>query len=1130
MLHLITGEVGSGKTRLLDEKIAEAVKRNIRTYLIVPEQSTVAAERRMAESSAMPASAPLIFEATNFTRLADTFFRAEGGLALRYADRTARTLAMWRALRELTPPDPSDGKTVGPGFLSAAPELDPPSLDRYLSVARELSAGRIDADQLADASSKIGDARLSGRLRDLSLIIAKYREILSACYADTENVLGTLADKMRRSTFFDGTAFFFDSFTGFTEQQYAVIATLVKKAEVTVTLPLPAEPEASLCYREPAATKERLLRMADGAGVKREETSLGGNRRTESEAIRHLTAHLFDTDLKAHVLKIPSDGSVRIVEADDPYDASRFVAADILKKTEEEHALYRDFAVLSGDPELYRGVLDVDLERNGIPYFFSRRTDLSTLEPLKLVTSAYRVVTGGYRRGDVISVVKCGFSGLTSGEADELELYSEIWSLSGDAFRLPAPWTMNPDGFTEKENGKRNDGTKRYSAVWLDDVNRVKEEVLIPLRKLDQASKTQSVSRHGEAIVAFLRELNVPEKLHERAELARSDGDGERAELYDRFWEVAMNALDSLVATFRDVPVTAEEFSTLFDLVCRTSDVGRIPSSSDEVVIGSADLLRAGGVRHVYLFGANEGEFPGIVRGNGYFSEADRERLAKCGIEIGSTRDIRASRELFGFLRAVSAPTVSVTIVTNGLGVDLVTQRTPSSVLSRISTLLPTGVETIKTSEIPPIFFLRSKNEARFGVGRLRDDPLFPPLARVLSADEEGKKLVDASSLPISNLNCRLSPEVAERLFPNGMTLSHSRLDKYRKCPFSYFCDSVLKLNSVERASFGANDIGSYVHAVLEAFFGDPVHLDETTGPNDIKRFVEDFSQEYLGKVGQGVEKTPRMDHLFGKLRESSELLIQHLQDELAEGDFTPAFFELELKAEGNGEEIGDLPTALRVGTEDGGAFFVNGKIDRVDTAKIGDDLYLRVVDYKTGSASSSSNKLNLGDVEEGESPQLLLYLFALLNNRNPAFEERLGVPMDRVHPAAVRYLHAVTEKVKLEVPTTPDEVRKEYEKTITQNGCVLNDEAVLEALDHSPDHRFTPELNSKKKGVKPLLTEEDFSDLQTKIENNLRADVREMRSGSLRATQGDGCKYCKMAPICRKDPGRYEEDAETDD
>lgn len=1116
MLRLILGEVGSGKTRELDRLIADAVRKKTRSYLIVPEQSTVSAERRMAEN--LPPYSPLVFEATNFTRLADTFFRSEGGLALRYADRTARTLAMWLALRRLTP------------RLPEPPELDPASLDRYLSVMRELSAGRVGADRLTQAADEIGDERLSGRLRDVSLILSTYREILSAHYADTENVLGTLAEKMARSDFFSGTAVFFDSFTGFTEQQYAVIDALLRVADVTVTLPLPADHAASLCYKEPEKTFDRLTELARAAGVRVDLTQLGGNIRTSSEPIRHLTAHLFTADLKAHASETPSDGSVRLVEANDPYEAARFVSADILKRTAEEGALFRDFAVLSGDPELYRGILDVDFARNGIPFFFSRKTDLSALEPLKLVTSAYRVVTGDFRRGDVISVVKCGFSGLTDREADELELYSEVWALSGDAFRDPAPWEMNPEGFKQREE-KPEARDKSYTYRRLEDVNRAKEKVLPALRRLAAGSTKQSVPEHCRALYAFLSELSVPKQLLERAVRAAEDGDRERAELYDRFFAVATAALETLSEMLSDEVVTTDEFSTLFDLVCRTSDVGRIPSSSDEVVIGSADLLRAGGVRHVYLFGANEGEFPGIVRGSGYFSETDRERLAKVGVEIGGSRELRASRELFGFLRALSAPSASVTVLTNGLSADLVGQRNPSSAVARIRALLPHGFDEIKVSDLPPLFLIRSREAALFDVGRLSGDPLFPPLERALSdgagdAKERAEKLVRATKRSISNYDLRLSREVAEELFPDRMTLSHSRLDAFHDCPFSYFLDRVLGLKTTEEATFGANHIGLYVHAVLEEFFNRPDRDPERMGPKEIRRFVEDFSRDYLSGVGQGLENTPRLAYLFDKLRRSTELLVQHVQEEISEGEFNRSFTELPLVPDDLAEDLADNPTALRVTgfTDDGGGtLYVNGTVDRVDVAKLGDDVYLRVVDYKTGS-----KELDLKDVDRGDSPQLLLYLFALLKNRNAVFEKKLGVPMDRVHPAAVRYLHAVTEKVKLDVPPADaDAVLEEYEKTITQNGCYLDDDDVFRAMDHSDDHRFSPdpaELRKKanaKKGKKLLATEQEFERLLEKIEENLRADVKRMRSGCIPATPGtDACRYCRMASVCRKDPG----------
>ena len=1093
MLRLILGEVGSGKTVLLDSEIQKAVSAKRRSCLIVPEQSTVAAERRMAES--LPSWSPLVFEATNFTRLADTYFRAEGGLALRYADRTARSLAMWRALRELTP------------LLPEPPELNPASLDRYLSAVREITAGRVGAAELDAAAKGIPDERLSARVRSISMILSAYRGILDERFADAESVLDVLSDRMRDSDFFSGTAFFFDSFTGFTEQQYAVIAALLPQSDLTVTLPLPRDAADSICYEEPTGTRRRLIAMAKEAGVPCDETQLGGNRRTESPAIRHLSARLFTADVERNVLDCPPDGSVRIVSADDPYDAARFVSADILKKTAEEGALFRDFAVLSGDPELYRGILDVDLSRNGIPYFFSHRTDLSVLEPLKLVTSAYRVVTGNFRRGDVISVVKCGFSGLSDREADELELYSETWRLSGDAFRDPAPWVKNPDGYSKK------DEKKLYTVAWLDDVNRAKEKVLIPLRKLAAASGERSVPDHCRAIYGFLTELSVPKQLKERALRASEDGDAERAELYDRFWEVALSALDTLSDMLSDVTVTAEEFSSLFDLVCRTSDVGRIPSSEDEVLIGSADLLRAGGVRHVYLFGANEGEFPGVVRGSGYFSETDRERLAEVGVEIGGTRKLRASRELFSFLRAVSAPTVSVTVISNGLAADLVSQRTPSSAVTRILTLLPHGCEIVRVSDLPPLSLIRSKSEATAQIGRIVRDPLFAPLARVLARDPEGAALLAAAKIPISNFGGRLSPEVAEEVFPKRMVLSQSRIETFLKCPLSYFCGKILSLRENEPATFGQSDVGSYVHAMLEAFFRAREGKTDELSPREIAEMTERFSAAYLDEVGQGMEKTPRLTFLFGKLRRSTELLIQHVQDEISDGDFTPRFFELKLKPEDTEGGIGDAPAAFRVETDGGGTLYIDGIVDRVDTATIGGDLYLRVVDYKTGK-----KELRQSDVEKGKNLQLLLYIFALWKNRNPAFVKTLGVPEGgSVKPASLRYLHAVTEKVKLDRPVSTDEVYEKYEESITQNGFLLDDPDVVGAMDHSGDHRFVPDYNAKRKSS-CFKTEEEMGRLLTETEDVLRAVVREMKGGSVRATPGsDNCRFCKMAPICRK-------------
>ena len=109
-------------------------------------------------------------------------------------------------------------------------------------------------------------------------------------------------------------------------------------------------------------------------------------------------------------------------------------------------------------------------------------------------------------------------------------------------------------------------------------------------------------------------------------------------------------------------------------------------------------------------------------------------------------------------------------------------------------------------------------------------------------------------------------------------------------------------------------------------------------------------------------------------------------------------------------------------------------------------------------------------------------------------------------------------------------EAEEAYEKSIKHSGVYLNDPAVLAALDHTPEHRFLTELKGRRKDA--FLTEEQFDEMLRKIEENLRADVKNMRSGLFRATPGsEGCKYCRMSPICRKYAGKDpESDAESDD
>ncbi len=1099
MLHLILGGPGSGKTALLERELRSRLESEGRCWLVVPEQATVATERRMA--SLLPPSAPLFFEVSNFTRLADSVLRSLGGIGVRYATPVARLLTMWRTMGETAPllRIPQSERSRG-------------AIQKLLAVSGELAASRLSVPDLDGASRALGEGRLSDRLADLALLIGTYRSLLGERFADGESTLDVLCEKLDAAPFFRGSYLAFDSFTGFTEQQYALFERLVSQADVTVTLPLPEDADLHLCYAEPRECCERLTELAKRRGVAVRVSRLSGNRRTLSPSLAFLTENLWRAEHQGLSYGGEADGAVRLVNAATPYSAARFIAEDISRRVQSEGALYRDFAVVTANPGAYRGILDTALAKSGIPCFSSERIDVSALEPIKLISSAYAVCIGGFRRPDVLTYLKCGFCGVTAEEADAFELYTEKWKLSGKRIADQSPWTMNPDGYTDRltEHGERT----------LQLVASARQKLLSSLRPLRESIGRKSVALHCRTLCDFLLTLSLPEKLSARAAALCASGELERGEHFSRLWDVICDTLDTLCEMLSDCEITSQEFSDLFSMLGETVDIGRIPATEDEVLFGSAEMLRADGVRFVYLLGAVEGEFPASSSSCGYFTEQERTVLRSLGITVGQGSDLRASRELFFFLRALSMASVSSTVLTVSLGTDL-TPRRPSSAVLRIRELLGDAAESVSVEGLLATELLYTVGGALERLGELSGDPIFPSVRAALSAGRAGTAELDALDVPISNDRLCLPSETAGAIYPKRISSTQSRIEKYMRCPFSHFCTYVLRLKTGELAEFDNNEIGSYVHTMLEEFFRESSQGGGVPGSeSELDAICQRISDRYLERVGQGQGESARMRHLWKNLRRSSKLLIRHIAEEFAQSDFTPRFFELKI---GGREENDPSPFVLR--SEDGCELSIYGSVDRVDSYTEDGRVYLRVIDYKTGS-----KVFRLSDVRRGLNLQMLLYLFALWKNKNPAFAERLGLREgDAALPAGVLYMGAVTGEIKLDRPLAEDDVLRLAADEARQNGLLLDDMKVLRAMEHDLDGRFIPirlgrDGSYTKDSMKNLASLDRMGELLTEIGEILQKCTKSMRDGDISAhptSYGESnCTYCEMHPICRATAG----------
>lgn len=129
--------------------------------------------------------------------------------------------------------------------------------------------------------------------------------------------------------------------------------------------------------------------------------------------------------------------------------------------------------------------------------------------------------------------------------------------------------------------------------------------------------------------------------------------------------------------------------------------------------------------------------------------------------------------------------------------------------------------------------------------------------------------------------------------------------------------------------------------------------------------------------------------------------------------------------------------TARRHHFPSGRELRVGGKVDRVDGWIKDDKLYLRVVDYKSGK-----KKFDLANVRMGLDIQMLLYLFALQKEGAEFFGKE-------IEPAGVLYLPARDEILPAERGISQEALQKEREKTLKRSGLLLEDPAVLQAMEH---------------------------------------------------------------------------------
>ncbi len=216
-------------------------------------------------------------------------------------------------------------------------------------------------------------------------------------------------------------------------------------------------------------------------------------------------------------------------------------------------------------------------------------------------------------------------------------------------------------------------------------------------------------------------------------------------------------------------------------------------------------------------------------------------------------------------------------------------------------------------------------------------------------------------------------------------------------------------------------------------------------------------------------------------------------------------------------------PAALEIARENA------DKVDRVDGYIKNGRLYLRVMDYKSGT-----KKFSLSDIWYGLNMQMIIYLYALQQEGLERYRARLTAELDEIVPAGVLYVPVHEELPDTARGTDEDGLRILRDKALRRSGLLSDDMSLLEAMEHGleGDGRFIPVSIKIKKGEdEPTLAAksavadlEKFGRLARYTQKKLLEMGQELRRGSVEADprrqdrNTSYCDWCAFRAACRFD------------
>lgn len=1099
-LQLYLGSAGSGKSYQLYREVIAQSKCNPQTnYLvIVPEQFTLQTQKDMV--SMHPDHGVMNVDILSFLRFAYRIFDEVGGNDYPILEDTGKSMVIRRVVAEKKKELILFGSGIKKtGFINELKSL----------ISEFLQYNIQEEDFIRMRKISENKPLLKAKLRDLQTIYEGFATFMKERYITAEEIMILLNQVMDQSEWLKNSVICLDGFTGFTPSQNAVLMKMMhhaKKVMVTVTIDprevIENQDSEHQLFDLSKKTIAKLYKIANECGtpvedpIYAESLSLGNvpYRFKDSPALASLERNLFRYP---YVCYEQEQEEISIHAARDMEAEVSFVIQEIKHLVREKGYRYRDIAVVTGDIESYGRLAKRQFNQARIPSFIDYKKKILGNTFAELLRSAIAVVLEDYSYESVFRYLRTGLTGITEEETDLLENYILATGIRGSKKYL--------EPFRRSYRSKETIDLQQ-----LNDIRERLTEELTPLYEVLK-DKEKTVLDYTTALYELGIRLNIEQKLSMAKEHFLTIGLPLVAKEYEQIYRIVMELYDQIVLLLGKEQLSLKEFGEVLETGLMEAKVGLIPPGLDEVVIGDTERTRLKDIKVLFLIGVNEGILPKSIGSGGILSDMERELLVSNDVELAPTKRQMAFTEQFYIYLNMTKPKEKLYISYHKVN-DEGKSVNPSFLIGKLKTLfkhIPVYDEDVTTFDLEHVLrddgiTYLAQGLKEFGNREMSD--LWKELYLYYHTDEEQRNILEQLRRGAFYINEEkgISREVARLLYGKDLVGSVTRLERYAGCAFAHFMSYGLSLEERQEYKLAVPDIGNIFHNAIDQFSKqlDSSEYNWHTIPEEIRdqwaiqcvnQAVEDYENSFI-------KSTKRNEYLIKRMERITVRTLWALCNQIKQGVFEPMGYEMPFS------HVPDEILSLK------------GRIDRMDLFETEDEVFVRVIDYKSGGTVFDINR-----IYHGLQQQLAVYLSAAMSYLQRRF------PAKKIVPSGIFYYH-IDDPIVAKSEQAEDEIFK----SLRMNGLVNDDKQVITMMDEKLKGADGDLRPSAKSDIIPVETnkegelskrssaaeEQQLKELLHYVNKKLVEDGRQILLGDTRLNpyrmgNRTACDYCEFRGAC---------------